>query len=709
MGIKKKRVLNLMFQDNYRPMTFEGLQNALNITGDRETRELYTLMEKLEKDGSVFKTLQGRYTPLQGMGLLLGKIQAHFQGYAFLIPEAPGEKDVFIPPDRMGGAMHHDRVIVRILKESKRRRREGEVIRVLSRHNLQVVGTFKGGKAGGVVIPDDRHLPGEIFITRASTLEVREGDKVLVQITRWPGISGNFPQGRIMEVFGASENPGVDITSIQRKYGIPAVFPAKVLKEAKSLEEVQISIASGEKERRDLTGLTMVTIDGEDAKDLDDAVSLEKIAGGGYRLGVHIADVSYYVRAGSALDREASQRATSVYFPDRVIPMLPPQLSNGICSLNPGTLRLSVSVMIDINEEGEWQEYTFSPSFISIDRRMTYDEVNKILHGDEDLRAKYKDFSQTFEEMARLAELLKKRRIKRGALDFNFPEAKIILDEHGKPLEIKVRRDGAAESIIEEFMLLCNEVIALHFQELKVPFIYRVHEQPEGDKLYALKNFLRLQNISKGEMKLSSPQDFQQILETVKGTPAESIVNFVLLRTMPQARYSEKPLGHFGLATGSYTHFTSPIRRYPDLMIHRILHLTLQKKLSAAETRKLSSILPKLVQHCSEKERLALEAERECLELKKVEFMEDRIGEEYDGIISGVTSFGFFVELPNTVEGLIRLASLDDDYYFYDERRYSLVGERTAKKYCLGDPIRIRVERVDKEMRTVYFMPLRKF
>ena len=471
MGIKKKRVLTLMFQDNYRPMTFEGLQNALNITGDRETRELYTLMEKLEKDGSVFKTLQGRYTPLQGMGLLLGKIQAHFQGYAFLIPEAPGEKDVFIPPDRMGGAMHHDRVIVRILKESKRRRREGEVIRVLSRHNLQVVGTFKGGKAGGVVIPDDRHLPGEIFITRASTLEVREGDKVLVQITRWPGISGNFPQGRIMEVFGASENPGVDITSIQRKYGIPAVFPAKVLKEAKSLEEVQISIASGEKERRDLTGLTMVTIDGEDAKDLDDAVSLEKIAGGGYRLGVHIADVSYYVRAGSALDREASQRATSVYFPDRVIPMLPPQLSNGICSLNPGTLRLSVSVMIDINEEGEWQEYTFSPSFISIDRRMTYDEVNKILHGDEDLRAKYKDFSQTFEEMARLAELLKKRRIKRGALDFNFPEAKIILDEYGKPLEIKVRRDGAAESIIEEFMLLCNEVIALHFQELKCLYL----------------------------------------------------------------------------------------------------------------------------------------------------------------------------------------------------------------------------------------------
>jgi len=709
MGIKKKRVLNLMFQDNYRPLTFEGLQKALNITGDRETQELYTMLEKLEKDGSVFKTLQGRYSPLQGMGLLLGKIQVHFQGYAFLIPEAIGEKDVFIAPDKMRGAMHHDRVIVRVLKETKGRRREGEVIRVLNRHNLQVVGTFERTKGGGVVLPDDRHLPGKIQISGGSGLVSREGDKVLVQITRWPDVSGNLPQGKIVEVFGAIDSPGVDITSIQRKYGIPAVFPPKVLKEVKSLDEVQIPGPAEEKERWNLTALPMVTIDGADAKDLDDAVSLEKKAEGGYRLGVHIADVSYYVRAGSALDREAALRATSVYLPDRVIPMLPPKLSNGICSLNPGVLRLSISVLIDIDENGQWHDYAFSPSLISIDRRMTYDEVNDILEGNEDLRQKYADFTQMFEDMAGLADQLKRRRIKRGALDFQFPEAKIILDERGRPLEIKVRREGVAESIIEEFMLLCNEVIATHFQELKVPFIYRIHEQPEGDKLYALKNFLKVMNIySKGDSKLSSPQDFQRIMENVKGTPAESIANFVLLRTMPQARYSEKPLGHFGLATSFYTHFTSPIRRYPDLMVHRILRSVLNKKLSAAETRKLSSILPKLVQHCSEKERVAIEAERECMDLKKVEFMENRIGEESPGIISGVTSFGFFVELPNTVEGLIRINTLDDDYYFYDEGRYSLVGERTAKKYSLGDPVRVRVERVDKEMRTVYFTILGK-
>ncbi len=703
MRIKEKKVLNLMFREDYRPLTFEGLQRALDVTGDRDIHALYVMLEKLEKDGSVVKTVQGRYSPLQGIGLLLGKIQAHFQGYAFLIPEALGVKDVFIPPDKMGGAMHNDRVIVRI-SDSRGRRREGKVMRVLHRHNRQVVGTFASNKSGGSVIPDDRHLPKKIQIPGGKSLAVRSGDKVLVQITRWPDVSGNPPQGRIVEVFGAVDSPGVDITSIQRKYGIPTAFSAKVLKEAKTLEGRQIGNSSAEEEERwDLTGLSTVTIDGEDAKDLDDALSLEKTEGG-FRLGVHIADVSHYVRAGSALDREAAQRANSVYLPDRVIPMLPPQLSNGICSLNPGELRQTISVLIDIDSEGGWQDYTFSTSLISVDKRMTYDEVNGILEGDGELRRKYAVFTETFEEMAGLAALLKKRRKYRGALDFNFPEAKIILDEKGKPLEIKVRREGPAESIIEEFMLLCNEIIAIHFEELKIPFIFRVHEQPKGDKLLALKNFLRLMDISPAnEQKLSSPKDLQQVMEKVKGTPMESIVNFVMLRSMPQAVYSDKPLGHFGLSTRHYTHFTAPIRRYPDLMIHRILRLSLNKKLTAAETRKFASILPKLVQHCSEQERVAMEAERECMDLKKVEFMENRLGEEYEGVISGVTSFGFFVELPNTVEGLIRLTSLQDDSYFYDEKSYSLIGERTAKKYSLGDTVRVQVERVDKEMRTVYF------
>ncbi|HHU77034.1 MAG TPA: ribonuclease R [Firmicutes bacterium] len=707
MGIKEKRILNLMFREGYRPLTFEGLQKALNVKGDREIRLLYTMLEKLENEGSIVKTLQGRYSPLQGIGLLLGRIQAHFQGYAFLIPEALGVKDVFIPPDKLGGAMHGDQVIVRVSKGTGRRRQEGVVTRVLSRHNRQVVGTFEGQRGGGSVIPDDRHLPKKIKVVRGKNLAVRDGYKVLVQITRWPDTSGNPPQGRIVEVFGAQDSPGVDITSIQRKHGIPLAFPDRVLKEAGLLEGISENGGVAAEERLDLTGLPMVTIDGADAKDLDDAVSLEKVEGG-YRLGVHIADVSYFIKPGSALDREASQRATSVYLPDRVIPMLPPQLSNGICSLNPGDLRQTISVLIDIDHQGRWQDYTFSPSFITVDKRMIYDEVNGILGGDEVLRQKYADFTETFEDMAGLAKMLKMRRMKRGALDFNLPEAKIILDEEGRPLEIRVVRGGQAESIIEEFMLLCNEIIAAHFQELKVPFIYRVHERPEGDKLFSLKNFLWLMNISSAnERELSSPKDFQKIMEKVKGTPKESVINYVMLRTMPQAIYSDKSLGHFGLATRHYTHFTAPIRRYPDLMIHRILRLSLNKRLTAAETRKLASILPKLVQHCSEQERIAMEAERECVDLKKVEYMEGCLGEVYEGIISGVTSFGFFVELPNTVEGLVRLASLSDDSYYYDEKSYSLIGERTAQKYSLGDAVRVQVERVDKEMRTVYFALLK--
>lgn len=708
MSVKKKKVLNLLFQKNYRPVTLQGIQTALQLTDDRDVQELYKTLDNLEREGSIIKTSQGRYTPLRGMGLLVGTIQAHAQGYAFLLPESPGESDVFIPPEKTGGAMHKDRVIVRIVKEHRgKQRREGEVTRILKRNNGNIVGVFQGNKSKGVVLPDDPHLSQEVNISALGSTKPRSGDKVLVKITRWPDSSNNNPRGTITEVIGPADDAEVEITCIQKKYDLPTGFPSAVLKEARRLEEKDIEEAVHEEDRRDLCSLPMVTIDDDDAKDLDDAVSLEKIADGGYRLGVHIADVSYYVREGSALDREAAKRATSVYLPDRVVPMFPPQLSNGICSLNPGDPRLAISVFMDINRKGELKDYSFSPSVIKSDERMTYEDVNNILRGDKTLEEKYSDFAATFREMHYLARTLKEKRLKEGALDFNFPEAKIKLDEDGKPVDIQVRRGGEAESIIEEFMLQCNMLIATHFHQKKAPFIYRVHERPEGDKLFILRDFLSLFDIKfKGELSKISPRQYQEILKQVEDTPLEKVISFVLLRSLPQAHYSEAEEGHFGLSAQHYTHFTSPIRRYPDLLVHRILRTTLKGRLSSAESRKLASRLPRLAQHCSEQERIAIEAEREALDLKKTEFMEGKEGTEYSGVISGVTSFGFFVELDNTVEGLVHVTRMDDDYYYYDEKRYSLVGEHSGKIYRLGDTVKVRLEKVDKEMRSVHFAPL---
>lgn len=708
MAIKKKKLLRYIFKRDYRPLTSEGLQKALHITSDREVRELYHLLESMVKEGILYKTPQGRYGPLKGLGFLVGTLQRHTQGYAFLLPEAPGEADVFIPADKLAGAMHRDRVIVRLVKQSQgNKRREGEVVRVLKRANTQVVGTYFGNRLKGKVIPDDPCLTKAIQVAQGNIIPAKGGDKVLVTITRWPEPSNSYPQGKIVEVLGTPDLPGVDITSIQRKYGFPSGFPPGVLKEAGKLDEGDIERTAREEGRLDLTELPLVTIDGEDARDLDDAVSLERKEEGGYRLGVHIADVSYYVQEGSALDREAFRRGTSVYLPDRVIPMFPPRLSNEICSLNPGLPRLAISVLMDLGERVEILSYCIQPSLIRVKERMTYTGVNSILAGDETLRGKYGFLVQTLQDMSYLAGLLKEKRLKRGALDFNLPEARVKLDEKGRPLEIIVSRGGEAESIIEEFMLLCNEVIATHFYRQKIPFIYRIHESPEEDKLYVLRDFLSLFNLKlKGNLSDISPKQLQKIMEEVKGTPQERIVNYVLLRSLPQARYSDSPVGHFGLATRYYTHFTSPIRRYPDLIAHRILRRTLKGNLTPAEKRRLKEILPRIAQHSSEQERLAMEAERESTDLKKIEFMEGKEGQEFEGTISGVTSFGFFVELENTVEGLVHVSRLEDDYYYFDEKRYTLRGETTGKEYRLGDKVRVRLEKVDSKTRSLDFLPL---
>jgi len=704
MSVKKKKILQYLFNPDYKPATLEGLQRALNVTGDEDIKELYRLLESMEKEGSLIKTLQGRYTPLRGLGLYVGELQGHSQGYAFLIPDAPGEQDVFISRDNLGGAMHKDRVLVRLLKKSHDgKRREGEVIRILKRSNLKIVATYRGNRRSGTALPDDRRFFSEILIPGGSH-GAKPGDKIVVGITRRPD-RFNLPEGEIIEVIGPENEPGVDITSIQKKYGLPSVFPAKVLKEVEKLDEQHILEALEVEGRKDLRSLPVITIDDADAKDLDDAISLERIEHGhGYRLGVHIADVSYYVQEGSAVDREAAKRATSVYLPDRVIPMLPPVLSNMICSLNPGSPRLAISVLMDLDSKGKLEKYSFFPSIISSDRRFTYHEVNQIIDGNKNLRERHERHLQTLLDMDLLAKLLKENRIRGGALDFNFPEAKIRLDENGRPLEIQIKRGSHAESIIEEFMLFCNQVIAAHFFRLKTPFVYRVHERPDGDKLYILRDFLSIFNIKlKGDLNKITPRQFQKIMKEVKGTPIEKVVNYVLLRSLPQARYSEVPSFHFGLSAPIYTHFTSPIRRYPDLLVHRILRNSINGTLTRAKSRKLYALLPQLARHSSEQERVALEAERECVDLKKIEFMEGKEGSEYVGTISGVTSFGLFVELENTVEGLVHVTKMEDDYYYFDEKKYSLVGEHSGKVYRLGDSIKVRLEKVDKEARTVYF------
>ncbi len=708
MVLDRKKVLSFLLQDDCRPRTFDLLRQALGLKEEKEIAALYRLLAGLEEEGFISKTEQGRYAPLRGNGMLVGSLQGHNRGFAFLLPEAPGEADVFIPPDKMQGALHRDRVVVRLLNTGRDGRREGEVVRILSSLNNRLVGVYERDWQGEYVVPDDRRLPRQIMLKGAkNSMGAVPGDKVLVEITRRQSPLNPFPEGKIVEVIGPAAAPGVDITSIIKHFGLPDTFPGKVLQEAEKFDEREIVACAQTEGRLDLRELTIVTIDGADAKDLDDAVSLERTETGGYRLGVHIADVSWYVREGSALDREALRRGTSVYLVDRVIPMLPPRLSNVLCSLNPGVPRLAISVFMELDPGGELLRYEYGPSLITVAERMTYDTVSLILEGDDTLQRRYAGLIRIFQDMAVLAGLLKEKRLARGALDFNFPEAKVILDERGKPLHIEVRRAGVSESIIEEFMLLCNGVIASHFCRLKVPFIFRVHEQPELDKLYVLRDFLSLFDIKlKGDLHQISPQQYQRILREVKGTAAEKIINYVMLRTLPQARYSELPLGHFGLATQDYTHFTSPIRRYPDLVVHRILRMTLGKKISSAARRRLLGLLPGVARTSSERERLAMEAERASQELKKLEFMAGKEGEEFEGQISGVTSFGFFVELPNTVEGLVHLSRLEGDYFIFDEKRYTLTGQRSGMVYRLGDPVRVRLIRVDWEMRSIHFLPV---
>ena len=701
--MKKEQILECMQESTYKPLTADELIAALQV---KNVQQFIDVLKELESQGSIILTRKNRYGITEKMGLFIGRIDAHARGFGFLVPEkAPDSHeggDIFVAEKELNGAMHNDKVIVRLLppRESKGKI-EGEVIRILKRENDQLVGRLEKSANFGFVICDDKRIGKDIFIPAHALSGAKNGDKVVVKITRWPEARRNA-EGKIIEVLGAENQPGIDILSIVRKYRLPEVFSDEVLKEAKRVAAEPI--ANSLQGRVDLRNLPMVTIDGADAKDLDDAVSLE-FTKEGYYLGVHIADVGHYVRRGSILDKEAYERGTSVYLVDRVIPMLPHQLSNDICSLNPHVDRLSFSVFMEIMPNGEITDYQIKSSVININHRMTYDQVNAILDGHRELTEKYKDFTDTFLKMKELSLILKEKRTKRGSINFDFPESKVVLDEKGAAQDIVKVLRGTSEKIIEEFMIAANETVAQHMYELEAPFIYRIHEPPNEEDLVNLNEFLNAlgYKVESNHNKVS-PKSYQQVVDAVKGKPEEKSVNTVLLRSMKHAAYADICKGHFGLASEHYAHFTSPIRRYPDLVIHRIICESIARG-AFEEKRKaqLFEFVNKAAEQCSIKERVAEEAERESVDMKKVEYMQRFLGETFAGVISGVTNFGFFVELENTVEGLVHVSTLTDDYYQFDEKHLVLRGRHAGEIFKIGQAVTVQVARVDVSERNIDF------
>ncbi|TGA97348.1 ribonuclease R [Sporolactobacillus shoreae] len=699
------KILDYMREETYRPMTLEELEEAFSVSDSEGFTEFVKILNEMTEQGLVIKTRSDRYGLPEKMNLMKGRVQSHAKGFAFIIPEDEKMDDVFVGPNDLAGAMNGDTVVVRVSYKTSDRgdRAEGTVIRILERAIKQVVGTFNAGKHFGFVIPDDNRINGDIFIPENAEHGAMEGHKVVAEITKYPEGRKNA-EGMVTQILGHKNDPGVDILSIIYKHGLPLEYPPEVMSEAEAIpEEISDKDRAG---RRDLRDETIVTIDGEDSKDLDDAVTVAKLENGNYKLGVHIADVSYYVTEGSALDAEAYERGTSAYLVDRVIPMIPHRLSNGICSLNPQVDRLAISCEMEIDPQGIVVAHDIFPSVIRTTERMTYNNVRKILkREDEEVLERYHDLIPFFDLMAELAKVLEKHRQDRGAIDFDFTEAKIIVDEEGKPTDVVIRERTEAERLIESFMLAANETIAEHFEKRQLPFLYRVHEEPNPEKLQKFFDFaVNFGYVLKDSPEHVHPRTLQSLLEKVKGQPEEAVISTVMLRSMAKAKYDDKCLGHFGLSTEYYTHFTSPIRRYPDLTVHRLIRKYLFDGHTDGKTQAFwKAQLPEIAKSTSASEQRAVEAERDTDDLKKAEFMQDKVGQTFDGVISGVTNFGLFVELPNTIEGLVHISYLTDDYYRYSEENMALIGERTGHLYRIGDEIQVKVLDVNMEEHAVDF------
>lgn len=697
---RKKIIVELINSNGYVPMKVKELAILLNIPKEERT-ELLEVLNSLISSGKIGITKKGKYEKLSNK-LQTAVIIGNQRGFAFAKIEGEDE-DVFIPENAMKNAMHGDVVQIVIKSEKKDgKRREGEVIRVIERSENIIVGRYQSSKSFGFVIPDNNKINSDIYIPKGQSLGAVDGHKVVVEITKYDG-NDKKPEGVVKEIIGHVNDPGVDILSIIKNFNLSIEFPDTVLKE---VEGISSEVLADEiKDREDLRDVLMVTIDGEDAKDLDDAISIKETENG-YSLGVHIADVTHYVKENSPLDKEAKKRGTSVYLVDRVIPMLPHKLSNGICSLNASYDRLALSCIMEIDRQGKVTSHRISKSVLNINKRMSYTDVFLILEEkNEEKIAEYKELVPMFETMKDLAQVLREKRKKRGSIDFDFPESKIILDEKGKPVEIKPYERNVATKIIEEFMLLANETIAENFFWQELPFVYRNHETPDPEKMLKLSLFIS--NFGHGLKTTNEeihPKELQKLLTKIDGTPEEALISRLTLRSMKQARYTSVCTGHFGLAAKYYTHFTSPIRRYPDLQIHRIIKESIDGKLESKRIKHYNSILPEVAEHSSITERVAEEAERDTIKLKKVEYMQRHLGEEFVGVVSGITNYGMYVELANTCEGMVHVNSMIDDYYFYNEETYEMIGKEKNKKYKLGQKVKIKVEKVDKILRVIDFI-----
>ena len=701
----KKSFISIINSFLYKPLTRKEFVAQLKI---ENVEEFYKMLDELEKDMYFIETKKGRIIPPTQAGLFVGKFISHRKGFGFIESDSEHERDLYIQSKDVNGAVHGDRVVAEITKEaSGYKRAEGKVIQIIKRNTTQIVGVFKPHENFAFVVPKRNEFRTDVYIPKKFFNEAREDDMVIVEITKWE-VDDKKPEGKVIEVLGNKDNRGIEIESIIREHGLPLEFEQKVLDEANF---VAVPIPNEEYERRrDLRHKNIFTMDGADAKDLDDAICIEMLDNGNYLLGVHIADVTHYVREKSNLDKESLKRATSVYLVDKVIPMLPKQLSNGVCSLNAGTDKLTLSVEMEINEKGKVVKYDIFESVINSKARMVYTDVSDILeNNDRGLKIKYAELVDDFRLAEKLARILMKKREKRGALDFNFPEPYIHLDENGRPYSIEPYERRIANRIIEEFMLVANETVAEHFYWLGTPFVYRIHETPSSTKMESLNNFMNQYNILvKGDLEEVHPKSLQKIIKEVEGKQGEKAIHTLILRSLKQAKYSPECSGHFGLAAKYYCHFTSPIRRYPDLQIHRIIKEYINKGINGRREDKLKDIVFKASEQSSEMERKAEVAERDIDKYYKCIYMEDKIGEEFTGIISGVTGYGFYVELPDTVEGLVPISSLTQDSYIYDENKHELIGQGYGNEmhiisFKIGDEVKVRLDSVNAEAREITF------
>lgn len=699
---RKNLICELVNDKFYVPMKEKELAAFMQVRPE-EREELKTILNELLMEGRLQISKRGKYSKGEEGGGLVGTFISHPKGFGFVEIEGRSE-DLYIPESGVNGAFHQDQVQVELLKGQGGRRQEARIVKILSHGLTKVVGTYQKSKSFGFVIPDLEKISTDIYIPAEGSKGAVTGHKVVVELTDY-GDDKHKPEGRITEILGHVNDPGVDILSIVKGYDLPVEFEEKLLNQAERVgKPVSEADMAG---RRDLRSLQMVTIDGEDAKDLDDAVSLTR-EGENYCLGVHIADVSNYVQENSALDREALNRGTSVYLVDRVLPMLPHTLSNGICSLNQGEDRLALSCLMKVNKKGEVISYEIAETVICVDRRMSYTAVRKILEeGDPELIQEYEELVPMFQDMQELAAILRKKRRQRGSIDFDFPESKIILDQKGNPVSIEPYERNVATDLIEDFMLLANETVAQHFYWMEVPFLYRTHETPDTEKIEKLATFIH--NFGYHiKIKTSDhevhPKEIQKLLASIEGTEEEALIARLALRSMKQAKYSVECTGHFGLACACYCHFTSPIRRYPDLQIHRIIKEQLRGRLMEKRIDHYKEILPEVARQTSRLERRADEAERETDKLKKAQYMKHHIGETLEGIISGITAWGIYVELPNTVEGMIHVARLTGDYYYYKEETFEMVGRDTGRCFKLGQRLKVFVDSVDMVSKSVDFL-----